>query len=764
MTVKEFSENVASFNRKIENIAASVHTEAPLLVTAAMTQQENKMRNESTRNQLGLIRAIFLGASSTGKSTMINALAGSIIVPEVMHTSTMIPTWIGQTDNYADEKVSVTFFDINEDGKAGEELKEKLETRDDFRCYYCFRAEDAADPDRRIKPERFKLMELNEAYMRILRHEGLMSRYSMVLVDSLGNNATIADDIKAQFNMRDVDIAFVLLNSDGTVDKASRDFYAGTLFNKDVSHINPEHIIFVINKIDRAPSIVGSKKNCRIAIESILKVAYNNNIPEGLLEKLCSQIVPYSALYNRLVSAGLYPYKHDALKIYDDLSETDFDDPQTAEKEETVEIVSENTRFEKKLSRLSEEDLLEDGHCKDLERVLSKVIADVFADGTIVENHLQSPESIALNLIQCVDERIRAFKAESQAVAAKIEKFNQVKVKLDELTQKFTDDTEMLCKEFPKYTNQYLKTHINEIIDMISPDLQLILESMDISAETRAKFPRAKDLAKLSVLDMHEIFVQEFSQDKDKLVSSLGNLLSGLIFSPQARVGTDEGDVVIATAPYNRFYKLAMQSINNYVTGYLDLIESINDDKSFKIVTVDKKVYEKIINEQMSHLILRLIQVIQGNVDKLVDDTMAQELHGAIHGFTTWWHIVFKGKDVDYFFNKLIEAARNFLTAAVTVHIKNTVDTNPGFIGMDLGLEIYGTLHKMIPSTANLMQEYRLGIEHELEDLEKKQSEYQQRQKFYDDFADNQVVKPLTEMLDEIDVMRKAAVNDEIVL
>ena len=175
----------------------------------------------------------------------------------------MIPTWIGQTDHFGEEGVLVNFFNCDEgSGEIGKELKNKVESFDDFRCFYCFRAEDAADPERRLKPERFKQMELNEAYMRIPSQEGIMNDYSLVLVDTLGNGATLADDQKAQYNMKHADFAFVLLGPYGTIDEGSRSFYATTLFNKDVSNINPDHVVFVINKIDLNPAPSEAMKNC----------------------------------------------------------------------------------------------------------------------------------------------------------------------------------------------------------------------------------------------------------------------------------------------------------------------------------------------------------------------------------------------------------------------------------------------------------------------------------------------------------------------
>jgi len=57
---------------------------------AAMKQ----LRTVWDRLQQGPVRAMVIGVSSAGKSTLLNALAGSIVVPEGPHTTSPVPVWI----------------------------------------------------------------------------------------------------------------------------------------------------------------------------------------------------------------------------------------------------------------------------------------------------------------------------------------------------------------------------------------------------------------------------------------------------------------------------------------------------------------------------------------------------------------------------------------------------------------------------------------------------------------------------------------------
>lgn len=100
-----------------------------------------------------------------------------------------------------------------------------------FRCYYCYTEKNLADRDRLVKPDRFKSMELNEAYISLHEVEGACKDYALVLVDTLGNGASSVDDEKAQHNMKNCDFAFVLVDSLGNLTDQDIDFFGSTLFN-----------------------------------------------------------------------------------------------------------------------------------------------------------------------------------------------------------------------------------------------------------------------------------------------------------------------------------------------------------------------------------------------------------------------------------------------------------------------------------------------------------------------------------------------------
>lgn len=81
MNVKEFNETVNVCNKSLQDVLLNIGHEAPALQSAATIEYAEAIAKESVRNNMGLVRVLFLGASNSGKSALINNLARKIIVP-----------------------------------------------------------------------------------------------------------------------------------------------------------------------------------------------------------------------------------------------------------------------------------------------------------------------------------------------------------------------------------------------------------------------------------------------------------------------------------------------------------------------------------------------------------------------------------------------------------------------------------------------------------------------------------------------------------
>lgn len=750
MNVKEFNEVLNGCNKSLQNVLLSIDREAPALQSAATIAYGEAIEKESMRNNMGLVRGLFLGASNSGKSTLINNLARKIIVPEVIHTSTLMPTWIGQTKNYADEGVTVNYFDIDKNGHRMGSMKSKREAIDDFRCYYCYTEKDLADRDRLVKPDRFKSMELNEAYLSLQGVDGPCKDYALVLVDTLGNGASSVDDEKAQHNMKNCDFAFVLVDSLGNLTDQDIDFFSSTLFNPKVSNIKPEHIIFVINKIDLSPSRHGSIENCKNNIAALLKKAYSEKVPEALYERLCSQIVTYSALYNRLAHCGVYPYKEDAIKI-NGLTRKELETSGEKRVETIRTIVTEKEEFEEEKSYLPKEMLLKKGYCEELNTMLGKVIGNMFTDGTIYDNHLNGTKEMAENIRQAVQNTIAALTADVGAIEAKIEAFKRAKEIIETFSVNYAKESETIVRNFPLEVDTYIKNRSKQLLVTSIVGVNKLIDGIKIDVPHGDYTPKA--LQKMTSIEIEKKFLPSLLQPVPKIVDLICNTISTNIFRPEQTV---------RQTPYRQIVDKLSQSMNNYITSVLDEIRAINSDNRFKVTVVDKSIFEKKISDSLYEMSVLLISIIQKQVDEIINTSVSFSVRESLHGWWTSVKIFFGGGNVDEMFEKMEGIARTELRNKIYADFAGRMVRPEGFLGKEATLNLYSLLSKATRDCDDMVKLYLSNIEHELNSLRDHLEDNQQRIVFYRNFAKKKVNKPLGRVIRKIKRLRDHVVNHGI--
>ena len=137
------------------------------------------LEGSAVQLELGAVRLMLLGNSNAGKSTLINALLGTIAVPESRNTSSPIPVWFGAGEGED--------YRIYADGGEGENLLETAD-RAAFIRKYCFSVNDILD-DKRARFDHIGWAAAH-ADSPLLRETGI------TLIDSLGIAATDADTAK----------------------------------------------------------------------------------------------------------------------------------------------------------------------------------------------------------------------------------------------------------------------------------------------------------------------------------------------------------------------------------------------------------------------------------------------------------------------------------------------------------------------------------------------------------------------------------------
>lgn len=743
MNVKEFNETVNTCNKALQDVLQSIGREAPALQSAATIEYSEAIAKESVRNNMGLVRVLFLGASNSGKSALINNLSQKIIVPEVIHTSTLLPTWIGSTKDYAKEGVTVNYFDIDKDGHREGTLKSKREAIDDFRCYYCYSEKDLSDRDRLVKPERFKNMELNEAYLSLHETEGPCKDYSLVLVDTLGNGASKVDDEKAQHNMKNCDFAFVLVDSLGNITEPDINFLGSTLFNPKISNIKPEHLIFVINKIDLSPSRQGSIENCKNNIAAVLKKAYPGKIPAGLYERLCSQIVTYSALYNRLVRCGKYPYKEDALKI-NGLTRKELE-TSTETKVATIRtIVEQKEEFEEEKTYLPQEILLKKGCHEELKNMLDKVIGNMFSDGTIYDNHVNSTKEMATSIKEAIKNTLKAIGASSTSIEEKIVDFEGAKKNIKNLTSNYNRESDTIVNKFPSDVNTYIKNNAGAFLLTVAVDADKIIEGIKIDVPHDKYTP--KSLQAMTLIKIEEEFLPSLLKPVPKIANLVCDAISASIFIP-ATQQTKQGQ----ETPYNQIVDKLSQSMDNYITSVLDEIRAINKDNTFKITIVNKSIFEKKISKSLHEMSILLISNIQKNIDETIHKSISSAVKQSLRG---WWDnvkVFFGGGNVDDMFQKMERNAKRELQNKIGLDIRGRFVRPEGFLGIEATRDLDKLLSNACRECDDMVKTYVNNIEHELNALNKDLNANKGNIDRFRQFAEDEVYTPLDKVVEKIE-------------
>jgi len=81
----------------------------------------------------GPVRLLVLGASSAGKSTLVNALAGGVVSPEGEWTSTYIPAWVRGVDTLPAKLKSPVYHVL-----CYADPKEVYQTREQYMIHFCY--------------------------------------------------------------------------------------------------------------------------------------------------------------------------------------------------------------------------------------------------------------------------------------------------------------------------------------------------------------------------------------------------------------------------------------------------------------------------------------------------------------------------------------------------------------------------------------------------------------------------------------------------
>lgn len=211
-------------------------------VGLGMTMQKNRCLEEAQAVTDGLFRVVIMGTFTSGKSTLINALLGSKILPESALPSTAILTFVQYGADSDD--VEIHYKDnVNADGSVSPGRVEHV-TKEDFLATYQYTNEDNEEFLRTGSVARFK-----EVSYSIIRCSLPLMENGVSVVDSPGlEDKAVATELALDIAAKAQ--AIVYMCGERGFAEADREYFAENF--KD----NPGNVFFILNKIDHIESDV----------------------------------------------------------------------------------------------------------------------------------------------------------------------------------------------------------------------------------------------------------------------------------------------------------------------------------------------------------------------------------------------------------------------------------------------------------------------------------------------------------------------------
>ncbi len=278
-TIKELREVFQGYSSLVEQLYKQAKEQGDV-------KTMNDLRKVWERLQQGPIRAMVVGVSSAGKSTMLNALAGNIIVPEGSHTTSPVPVWI-YSDGEAQFSPDVRIFKTKGENTLPSARNNNIGIYP-FITDYCYTPIEAA---RGTAKDKYK--DVTAASVNVNVETRRIYQSGVTFVDTPGIGVAIGDNIRVDDVISGgCEFALVVFRN---MTQETRDFLRSQFVDKGapLGHILKNGRVFAVHNYTHA----GTDADARTHMQSIFG------------QQLNDRLFMINALYARQGNADFYDYK-----------------------------------------------------------------------------------------------------------------------------------------------------------------------------------------------------------------------------------------------------------------------------------------------------------------------------------------------------------------------------------------------------------------------------------------------------------------------
>lgn len=277
-------ESVQEFQKLFDSQRLRVKQLRKIAQQQGDSEADALLRQVWLRLRQGPVRALVMGVSSAGKSTLINALVRNIVVPEGSYITSPIPVWI-YSDQYAGSNPYTTILQ-EENG----EFVGKATGQYGHITKYCYNPKQAGEGSGQREFEKVISAAINVK-------SDVVSDTGITLIDTPGIGVSLTDNARVQQIIKDsCELLIVVFHN--LQDENVKAYFRSLLLDEGASLdslLDDSRVFMVLNSLCHYTAHAKMDAGFHIA------EAFDGRVSEERLFVL-------NALHARLKSCGIYPY------------------------------------------------------------------------------------------------------------------------------------------------------------------------------------------------------------------------------------------------------------------------------------------------------------------------------------------------------------------------------------------------------------------------------------------------------------------------